>query len=128
MEVQSAIEMTRSFVFFPGWTLEARDYTHRHEGTIALHVEFPGVATERENAPGYKVKIRPYQDFVIIVRDLDFEGYCRAVLECLHRIFIHESREAFRVRPTMLAPFHPHRVDGQRRWGDVAGDLAYGIA
>lgn len=44
----------------------------------------------------------------------------RVVLDNLMFILSHEHREGLRVGKEMLAPFHPHRTDGQRRYSQTA--------
>jgi hypothetical protein len=52
----------------------------------------------------------------------------RAIVKNIICIETHEAREAFRVVPTYWAPFHPHNEDGMFRWGDVQGDMFFGLA
>lgn len=127
MEVTSACTLINNLVFWPDWSFEAVDHTNRFEGTIVVKINYPARQTERAQAPEYPTEIRTYATFPIVVSDLDEVELCRVMIQQICCIHEHETREALRVQPTMWAPFHPHRVDGMRRWGDVAGDLRFGI-
>ena len=139
MDVQSAIKLIGQIKIMPFWDLEAEDHTHRFEGAICLKVTYPSYETSREMfALGYPEANRPYAKFPIIVRDLDDIGLYRAITAILVEIYEHEVREFLRISPTGWAPFHPHQIDGMRRWesGTIAwkdsiqlrGDLQFGLS
>ncbi|MGW3917853.1 hypothetical protein ACWEBX_41425 [Streptomyces sp. NPDC005070] len=130
MEVKSAVRLINQLVYKPGWTLEAEDNTNRFEGTVKVKFIFPAFQSERELAEeGYPSHIEgSWAEFRIVVADCDDTELYRRVLEKIMTIELHEAREFLRVPPTFWAPFHPHRVDGMKRWGDGEGDLSYGIA
>lgn len=136
METRSAIELVNNLVYRPGWTIEATDYTKRFEGSIMVKFTFPAFHTEREHARnGYPSHTdSSWAQFPIMVGDCidDCELYGR-VLDCIRDLEMHEAREFLRVQPTMWAPFHPHRMDGMKRWSErngtpVSDDYRYGVA
>lgn len=129
MEISSAIRLIENLIYKPEWSFEAKDHSNRFEGAITLRIEYPAFQSERADAEnGYPNAIRPYATFPIVVSDCDDTGLYRLVLECIMQIEEHEAREFLRVKPTMWAPFHPHRVDGMRRFGTMQQDLRFGLA
>lgn len=129
MLVSSAIELVNSVIYQPGWKLTATDHTNRFEGTVLVRVDYPARNSNRDQAAAqYPEEISTYATFPIIVADCDDVSVYRALVEMLVEIQTHEIREFLRVQPTGWAPFHPHRVDGMRRWGsDTRRDLQFGI-
>jgi hypothetical protein len=129
MLVSSAVELVNQLVFKPGWTISATDHAKRFEGTILVRVDYPARNSNRDQADtGYPEEIMTYATFPIVVADCDDTALYRAVVNMLCEIETHEIREFLRVAPTNWAPFHPHRVDGMRRWGgDIRHDLQFGI-
>lgn len=130
MFVQTAIDLIDQTVYKPGWTFEATDHTKRYEGTVCVKVTYPAQMSEREEAPaGYPTPITPYAEFPIVVADVDEPtDLYRRLLDVILAIEEHEAREFLRIRPTFWAPFHPHTVDGMRRWGYPGQDLHFGLA
>jgi len=141
MRIDSAIELVNQLVFIPGWSFTATDHTKRFEGTILVRVDYPARASERTEAPGYDREITTYATFPIVVSECDDASVYHKVLRAIVEIQEHEAREFLRVQPTMWAPFHPHRVDGMKRWAALGGckqfddlgeairrDLQFGIA
>lgn len=129
MEVKSALALINSLIYKPGWSIVAEDHTNRFEGTVKLIISYPARQSEREDAAkGYPVEINPSATFPITVTDCedDTELY-RKIIGAIAQLEIHEAREFLRVHPTNWAPFHPHRVDGMKRWGSVEEDLRFGI-
>ncbi len=136
METASAVALVNNLSYRPGWTIEATDYTNRFEGSIMVKFTFPAFHTERAlAAEGYPSQTdSSWAQFPIIVGDCatDDDLYFK-VLQEITRLEQHEAREFLRVAPTMWAPFHPHRVDGMKRWAakngsDVGCDFRYGVA
>lgn len=124
-------------MYKPGWSFTATDHSKRFEGSICLRVEYPARETSRDDAfEGYPNENRPYATFPIVVRDLDDSGLYYAILKVIMSIEEHEAREFLRIRPTGWAPFHPHAIDGMRRWREACNcpaeqlesDLQFGIA
>lgn len=139
MEVRTAIELVNNLRIMPFWDLTATDHTNRFEGAICLKVEYPSYETSREMyREGYPEQNRPYASFPIVVRDLDDIGLYRAIVAIIGEIQEHETREFLRVNPTGWAPFHPHQIDGMRRWEkgsdewrdtiQLRGDLHFGLS
>lgn len=129
METQSAIELISQLVYKPEWTFEAKDHCHRFEGAIALTITYPARESAREDAAeGYPHVNHPYATFPIQVHGMCAEDLYRAILKIIGEIEMHEAREFLRVKPTYWAPFHPHQIDGMRRWGEPEKDLNFGLA
>ncbi len=130
MLVESAVAIINNgIVFFPGWTVHAEDFTARHEGAVALHIEGTSWETNRPEAmAGFPEINHPRVVRIIQVADLNDDiSLHRVVLQQFIDFFIHEAREAYRVQPTGWAPFHPHQIDGMKRWGRPEDDLTYGF-
>lgn len=129
MEIPSALELVRNVIYRPGWEFTAEDHSARFEGTITVKISYPSRNANRDQAAiGYPQEIQPNATFPLIVADCDAESLYRKILAAILKIEEHEAREFFRVNPTCWAPFHPHRLDGMRRWGAVEYDLLFGIA
>ncbi|MBM0256376.1 hypothetical protein [Micromonospora sp. 4G55] len=128
MEVKSALDLVNAIIYKPGWRISAEDHTRRFEGAIVVRIDYPARASERDEAPDYEREINTYATFPLIVADCDDVGIYRRIVDKLIAIETHEIREFFRIQPTRWAPFHPHRIDGMKRWGDPDGDLQFGIA
>lgn len=137
MLISSAINLVQQLVFFPGWKFTATDHTNRFEGSILVRIDYTAQETGRENArQGYPETINTYATFPMIVVDCDDTMLYRKIANAITKIQIHELREALRVHPTCWAPFHPHNVDGMKRWlstDDICnddalmGDMQFGI-
>lgn len=138
MKVESAIELINQLVFWPGWKLTATDHRNRFEGAILVRVDYRAVETGATNARGgYEKEIDTYATFPVIAEVYDDVLHLyRVILDKLMEIQLHEAREAFRVLPTMWAPFHAHRIDGMKAWQtttgvacepDLMSDLQFGI-
>lgn len=135
MNVSSAVELiNNSLVYKPGWAFTATDHTNRFEDTIVVRVDYPARNSNRDQAAdGYQEEIQTYASFPLVVRDCTDEDLVFQVLQAIGRIEMHEAREFLRLKPTMWAPFHPHKVDGMTRWTERTGDrlvddLQFGIA
>jgi hypothetical protein len=135
MNVSSAVELiNNSLVYKPGWTFTATDHTNRFEDTVVVRVDYPARNSNRDQAEGgYTEEIMTYASFPLVVRDCTDEDLIFQILTAIGKIEMHEAREFLRLTPTAWAPFHPHRVDGMRRWSERTGDrlvddLQFGIA
>lgn len=135
MNVASAVELiNNSLVYKPGWAFTATDHTNRFEDTIVVRIDYPAQNSNRDQAAdGYPESIQTYASFPLVVRDCTDEDLAFQVLQAVVKIEVHEAREFLRLKPTMWAPFHPHNVDGIKRWDDrtgdrLADDLQFGIA
>lgn len=127
MLITTAVDLVDNLIYKPGWRFTATDHTRRFEGSIKLRIDYPARASERDEAPGYDREINTYAEFPIIVRDCADVDLYRRIIECIMEIEQHEAREFLRVKPTMWAPFHPHNIEGMRRWGTTLEDLKFGI-
>lgn len=136
MLVQTAIQLVNEIQYFPGWTFTATDHSRRFEGAILVRIDYTAQETGRENAErGYPETIQTYATFPVVVVDCDNLALFRKVANAIMRIQEHEMREALRIRPSYWAPFHPHNMDGMRRWNatsgctdaDIMGDIQFGI-
>lgn len=130
MDAQTAISLIEAIVYKPGYRLVGESFEHRFEGTVKVTVSYDAPNYNREHAPNYTVPApNPSAAFHITVADFhnDVDLY-RCLLERLLKVEEHEAREAFRVAPTNWAPFHPHKVDGMKRWGDPQSDYLFGLA
>lgn len=126
---ESAIRLVNQLIYKPDWEIVATDHVRRFEGTISIRITIPTYQSERRDAPTYGNAIRPYADFAILAGDCEDDvSLYRKVLECIMDVELHEAREFLRVQPTKWAPFHPHRIDGMKRYGTVDHDLTYGLA
>lgn len=130
----SAVELINNLLYKPGWTFTATEHDRRFEGTITVRVDYPARNSNRDQAAdGYPEVINTYATFPMVVQDCTDEDLYYKVLKIIEKIEMHEAREFLRVNPTHWAPFHPHRVDGMRRWAERTGstmdaDLQFGIA
>lgn len=129
MNVKSALLLVNQIVYRPGWTISATDHTNRYEGAIRVRIDYPAQSTTREEAEeGYPENIQTYAQFPIIVEDCpDETALYRRIIDTILQIEAHEAREYFRVQPTFWAPFHPHKIDGMKRWGEPDRDIVFGI-
>lgn len=118
MDVNTAIELVGQLAYFPGWEFEASDHCKRFEGSITVKVTYPSFETNRPEAKeGYPVENRPYATFPLMVHEMsNATDLYYAIGQVIMKIYDHEMREALRVKPTYWAPFHPHQIDGIRRW------------
>jgi len=128
MNVASAVRLVNELVYKPGWAFTAEDHTNRFEGSIKVRIDYPAMNSNRDRAEhGYDEEIKTYASFALIVQNCDDITLYRKLLDRIIQIEIHEAREFLRVEPTFWAPFHPHRIDGMQRWGDVESDLLFGV-
>lgn len=125
MQITTAVELIHQLVFFPGFEFKAVDHTNRFEGTVKVRVEYDAWNTNRETLRDdhYTEKIHTFAEFPLMVEDLDDEVMLyRRLMIVLMRLYEHEAREALRVKATQWAPFHPHKVNGMRRWLSTNND------
>jgi hypothetical protein len=128
MNVASAIQLIEHVIYKPGWNITATDHTSRFEESILVKIEYPAQETSREMAlQGYPENNRPYASFPIIVRDLDDTQLYRELLRCFMCIEEHEAREYLRIQPTGWAPFHPHAIDGMKRFKSTSADACCSV-
>jgi hypothetical protein len=138
MNIESAIILIDQLIYKPGWKFEATDHTNRFEGSVKVRITYPAPNTNRDNAKnGYCEQIVTYAEFPMIVQTIDDVCLYRKIANAIIEIETHEMREALRILPTYWAPFHPHQIDGMKRWDrtesfdpseDIFPDLRFGIA
>lgn len=125
METSSAVQLVKALKYKPGWTIDAESAESRFEGTIWVRFTFDTYRSERHLAAlGYPEVVKDLRTrFRVIVADVDDDAelYGR-VLDAIVRLETHEAREFLRVAPTNWAPYHPHRVDGMKRWAKRTGE------
>ena len=129
MECESACRLINDLIIYePNWKITATDHTNRFEGTIVIRIDYPARNTNRDQADGgYANPIMTYASFTIVAHECsDMTELYRQVLQRILLIHEHEAREYFRIHPTNWAPFHPHRLDGMKAWGNPASDLQFG--
>lgn len=141
MRIETAVDLINHLEFKRNgqdWKVSARSFEDRFEDTIIVKIEYPVIDSSRHNwatkigdeQPDGNVKDTFFvkAEFPVMVGccDDDVDLY-REFLRLVALIDAHEAREALRVKPTNWAPFHPHRIDGMRRWGDVRGDYTFGV-
>lgn len=128
MKIPTAIDLVTALTYKPGWSITATDHTNRYEGTIVVRIDYPARNSDRDQAPAYPQEISTYASFPVIVEDCGGPDVLyRRILEAIVKIEEHEAREFLRVSPTRWAPFHPHTIDGMRRWGTPDMDIQFGI-
>lgn len=117
MEVSTAIDIIGNIVYSPGWEFEVTDYTKRHEGTIHILVRYPCHETARDHAiDGYPQQQEGRAAFMIMVHGLNDVDLYHAIAWMIMDIHEHEMREILRVKPSYWSPFHPHQINGMKRW------------
>lgn len=130
MEVCTAVALINNLVYKPGWEISAESHEKRFQGCIKVKLVCPTFQSERNDAPEYGTPVNAPAQFALIVDNMttDEELY-REVIKIIMKFEEHEAREFLRIKPTMWAPFHPHRADGMTRWNPdtVFEDLKYGI-
>ena len=129
MTPETAICLVSNIVMLPGWELSACDHSDRFEGSIKLELHYTVPNTNRENAPCYDTELSTYaSEPIFVINCNDPVELYRRIINWIAEVQLHELREAFRIAPTMWAPFHPHKQDGMERWGTPERDLKFGVA
>lgn len=138
MRVDTALSLINDGLTLPvGWEIFAEDHRKRFEESVCLNVNITDARkSEREEAPEYKALTNggARAKFVVPVGDVEgIEDLVFRVILAIVEDFTHEVREFVRVKSTSWAPFHPHKIDGIKRWADAHGtdpfrDYLFGIA
>lgn len=135
MDVQQAIDLVNTVLYKPQWQFVAEDHTNRFEGAINVTISYPAFDSGSNSVPdawrsGYDARVLPLAraSFPVIVGDTDRDGVLRRLLTAILDIEEHEAREFLRIPMTGEAPFHPHRIDGMTRWGNINHDLQFGLS
>lgn len=89
----------------------------RDGGQDTLLCQIRGLVADSSSYPLYGKKSIANAHFVVRLAEVNTpEELLRIVMDNLCLMAIHEEREFMRFGPTWLAPFHPHRPDGQHLW------------
>jgi len=128
MEVDSAVKLIGEMQGKAGWSFKAESCCDRFEGSVRVFVTYPVRDTSRDH-PQADINDRDEYtlttEWVIQVAPMTDLDLYRAILDMTMDTENHEWREALRT-PTGWAPFHPHRIDGMRRYGFINDDVAFG--
>ena len=113
--------LNNEIILKPGWRIQATPYDRF--GTVVIEAEVITNNFDRENAPDYSDLIRAGGSFEISTEGSKAEVLKRLIGEFV-KIEEHEWREAARIKPSRpygdyVAPFHPHRPEGQALWSNV---------
>lgn len=133
MEIETALTIiNEQVIYVPGWTLQAEAFTNRFEAAVKVEVEYPAYATERQEVQANGAYTRPIVTGGKFPLYLTCDSEVTLIRQLLDQIILpihtHEARESLRLKPTMWAPFHPHRTGGMERWGNPQADLMFGLA
>jgi hypothetical protein len=86
-------------------------------GQDTMLCQIRGLVADSSSYPLYGKKSIASGHFVVRLAEVQApEELLRIVIDNLCLMAIHEEREFMRLGPTWLAPFHPHRPEGQRLW------------
>lgn len=112
MDTAEVASIVNDLDFFPGW----RFNTEIFGNTVYVSIAYPSF----ETTPGsrYHQADTFYTDWPINPAEHDNrDSVMRAILGFIGQINEHESREALRDKSReLVAPFHPHRWDGNMLW------------
>lgn len=120
------------------WRVRAKPFD-RFEDSILLEIDYPVIDSSRNHwdvpEGGEQDDGATKEKFYVTTKWVIQAGCCSDDTD-LYREFLakvaiidsHEAREALRIRPSLWAPFHPHRTGGMERWGDPQGDIMFGLA
>ena len=133
MDAKSACDLINDLTCMPGWTIEATEYTERHEDAIRVEVywEGPDYSSDPSTWHDQSKWMSMSNEAVIMAgfHDTDGELLRALVTEAIVPCFVHECRESLRILSDGLrAPLHPHRSAGMRAWGDIEGDKYFGAS
>lgn len=120
------------------WRIHAEEFP-RFEDSVLLTIEYPVIDSSRHHWDTPVGEAQSDGDikemFYVSTKWVIQAGCCtddtdlyREFLSKVAIIDMHEAREALRIRPSLWAPFHPHRTGGMERWGDPQGDIMFGVA
>lgn len=125
MKTDTARWMISRMHYFPNWTIRVTDIPEGPDGFVDVTFLVETWNTDRENArAGYPERVTLERQRLLDVRGLDEFGLRCLVFSVITDIEQHERREAFRVGRDMHAPFHPHRLSGDRNWKRFTRDLS----
>lgn len=119
MDVQHAIDLINTGLeWFPGWDFYAYTDTWA-PGSVIINIRYPSF----ETSPGasYHQPGTFTAGEVISVAFLNDDGLIYQLVKTVQKIMGHEWREALRYKADQMAPLHPHRYDGNRKWDRFGG-------
>lgn len=93
----------------PGYQVQARP---NYRGMVDVNID---LYTHDSGTPGYRERILAGGSYEIDCSGSRLEVMKR-LLDKFMEIEEHEWREFLRDKRTFVAPFHPHRYDGNARW------------
>lgn len=127
MDAKSACNYINEKIHYKkGWTISAT-LEDRFDSSIRLHIEFEAPSWDQEYAPDYEVSVWPHREQILpIWPDTDEFQLELRVFQQIMEVEHHEAREAFRIGPDFHAPFHPHKLEGMKAWGNPEADIKFG--
>lgn len=131
MMPDTAAALINSMVYKPEWTISAEVFTKRYESAVKVNVVYTARNSDKEKAPEYAEWIDggARASFVLMVGEDDPLSLLRKLItDVIMVVELHEAREFLRYPTSLNAPFHPHNLDTMEAWGDVKGDLTFGLA
>jgi hypothetical protein len=120
MTRDQAIRIIKQLHYKPGWTFEIRPYPFVDELIITMN--FETFDTNVRYAPDYRQTIRPGPTFTLRPSDFNTRRELEDhLMNTIIELEVHEAREAFKRREPSaeygyVAPYHPHRADGDMAW------------
>jgi hypothetical protein len=121
MDKNTCLALINGIHFMPGWTISGK-FSSPRLPYIQVTVTVETVNSNHDNAvQGYadKITIEP----TVMCTPSDYttpEELYFALFGWLMELQLHEAREFFRVGNELVAPFHPHRAEGNRAFNDAA--------
>ncbi len=122
MEVRHAIRIIHAMIYLPGWSFEATDHTDRFQDAIQVKIHYRALNTNEERAAegyqgGEEAELKTWAAKPLYVGDMTDELELQFALEeMIREIDDHKRREALREAGSLIAPFHPHRLQGTKNW------------
>jgi hypothetical protein len=119
MNYDTAVRLLRDVHYKRDWELTPS----RVWGTNGMDISIDcWVDNSNPTAPNPKTLAgAPFSIDLDKINEYDHQRFYRIVLNNLIAWEIHEAREFFRVGPRRIAPFHPHRADGDALWRETDG-------
>jgi hypothetical protein len=115
LDYRTADKILRGLHLRKDWSIQW--FRGEPAGLDTMLCQIRGLVADSSSYPLYGKKSIATGHFVIRLADVQApEQLLRIVMDNLCLMAIHEEREFMRLGPTWLAPFHPHRPDGQKLW------------
>lgn len=112
MDYRTADKILREIHLRRDWSL----HWFQADSNVAL-CNIRGWVIDSGDYPRYQKRSLATGQFVVRLDEVhDAAELLRIVMDNLCLMGIHEEREFMRFGPQWLAPFHPHRPDGQTLW------------